>query len=212
MKNIKFIPGYYEWHLIINDKLVWVENDGDIDTLYENNPYMECFNGQILESDLQSIVDDIVNYIRYEALEDYENENLKTCFEFTQEMFDILDSLTEEEWKQVWKSIHDAYANHYGVINRIFKYENLEIEAVGNILGGWKNRVGKIENINNTITSEKINREKFYKIAKKNKASCDVYRIIGDWENFYMLGNTNFMKVRIDKDFKPCDSYSRWYK
>lgn len=211
MKEIKFIPGYYEWHLLINNQLVWVQNDGDIDSLYENLPYMDYFNGQILESDFNSLVDNIVNYIRYEALEDYENGNLRTNFSFTKKMFNILDSLTEDEWKQVWKAIHDGYASHYGIKNRIFKYNDLEVEAVGNILGGWKNRCAKTRTITTDITSKKIDRKEFYKIARKNKASCDVYRIIGDWDNFYMLGNNNFMIVEIDKDFKSCDSYSKWY-
>ena len=211
MKEIKFIPCYYEWHLLIDNQLVWVRGDGDFDALYESNYYMDYFNGQILESDLQSVVDDVVNYISYEALEEYENGNLETNFEFTKEMFNTLDSLTEDEWKQVWKAIHDGYASYYGITNRIFKYKDLEVEAVGNILGGWSNRVSKTQSITTDFTSIKIDRKEFYKIAKKNKASCDVYRIIGDWDNFYMLGNNNFIVVGIDKDFKSCDSYSRWY-
>ena len=39
MRKIEFIAGYYEWHLLVDGKLVWVEHDGDVDTLYENEEY-----------------------------------------------------------------------------------------------------------------------------------------------------------------------------
>ena len=210
MKEIKFIPGYYEWHLLIDNQLVWVENDGDIDVLYEDD-YMKYFNGQILESDFKSVIDNVVDYIKDEALEEYKRGELNTNFKFTKKMFNTLNLLTDEEWNLVWKAIHDGYASHYGITNRIFKYKDLKVEAVGNILGGCKNRVSKTQNITTDFTSIKIDRKEFYKIAKKNKASCDVYRIIGDYDNFYMLGNNNFIVVEIDKDFKSCDSYSKWY-
>lgn len=210
MRKIEFVAGYYEWLLLVDGQLVWVE--GDItELLFErDNDYQEYFNGQILASDLQALVDDeIVEYIRYQSIDAFNHNDTQEWF--TEEMVDILKSLTDEEWEEVYRAVYNGYARHYGVVDRRFKYGNYEFEAVGNILGGYKNRVNKItsESFNNF---EKFDRKEFYKVAKKNHCSVDVYRIIGDWDNFYMLGNTTFSKVKIDKDLKPCDNYAKWYR
>lgn len=214
MKKIEFIPGYYEWHLLIDGQLVWVEHDGDIDTLYEsNNDYQQYFNGQILASDLEALVEDqVVDYIRYHALHDFRNHDEKPSgFDFTEEMADTLYSLTDEEWNEVSRVIYNAWAYHYGVRDRRFKYDGLEFEAVGNILGGYKVKCNKVLDFTNKPTDRKFNNTEFYKVAKKNHCSCDVYRIMGDYDNFYMLCSDKFRQVKIDEDFKSCDSYAHWY-
>ena len=54
---IEFIPGYYEWHLIIDGVLVWVEGDG----ILENIPDIQ---EQYLYSDLEAECEGICDYIR----------------------------------------------------------------------------------------------------------------------------------------------------
>lgn len=213
MKKIEFIPGYYEWHLLIDGQLVWVELDGDIDTIYENdNGYQQYFNGQILASDLEAVVDGLVNYIRYNALHDFRHHDEKPSgFDFTEEMADTLYSLTDEEWDEVSRVIYNAWAYHYGVRDRRFKYGDLTFEAVGNIKGGYKVKCDKVLDFTNKPTDRKFDNKDFYKVAKKNHCSVDVYRIIGDYDNFYMLCSDKFRQVKIDEDFKSCDSYTHWY-
>ena len=132
MRKINYVAGYYEWHLLVDDQLVWVQDDGDIDSLYENTDYMKFFNGQILASDLEGIIDGIVDYLRYDVCLYREDEQSEW---FTDEMFNTLKSLTDEEWEKVKETIFIAYCWHYCVYDRRFKYNDIEFEAVGNLLG-----------------------------------------------------------------------------
>ena len=81
---IEFTPGYYEWHLIIDGVLVWVEGDG----ILENIPDIQ---GQYLYSDLEASCEDICNYIRSNLV-----TYLPLDFECDEEQVtSILSSLTD---------------------------------------------------------------------------------------------------------------------
>ena len=211
MKEIKFVAGYYEWHLIVDDKLAYVENDSFFDAI-------PSINGQILASDLEGSVSELVDYIRYryientlEQIEDgqYDEVQVKEL----QDQIEVIKSLTDEEWQQVEKVIFKTYGWHYGVRDRRFEYKGFTFEPVGNILGGWSNRVRHTIYDNNYPTMTKFDYKDFYKVAKKNHASCDVYRI-NNSEDYYMLNGNIFRKVDLKdySDFKTCDSYSKWYQ
>ena len=196
---IEFIPGYYEWHLIIDDVLVWVEGDG----ILENIPDIQ---GQYLYSDLEATCEDICNYIRSNLA-----THLSLGFKCDEEQVTtILSSLTDSEWNLVCDTMTRVYAHHYSIYDRRFEFKGHTFEAVGNILGGCKTREEKIIH-GEKASIEKINYSEFYKVAKKNKLSCDVYRIDYD-PNYYSLTKDGiFRPVKIDNDFKVCDKYKNRY-
>lgn len=196
---IEFIPGYYEWHLIIDDVLVWVEGDD----ILEN---MSDIQGQYLYSDLEATCEDICNYIRSNLA-----THLSLDFECDEEqVISILSSLTDSEWDLVCDTMTRVYAYHYGIYDRRFEFKGHTFEAVGNILGGWKTREEKIIDDQNSPI-EKADHLEFYEVAKKNKLSCDVYRIDWDFDNYYMSCGGIFRAVKIDDDFKVCDKYKNRY-
>lgn len=196
---IEFIPGYYEWHLIIDDVLVWVEGDG----ILENLPNIQ---GQFLYSDLEAECEGICDYIRSNLA-----THLSLDFECDEEQVtSILSSLTDSEWDLVCDTMTRVYAHHYSIYDRRFEFKGHTFEAVGNILGGWKTKEEKIIH-GEKASIEKINYSEFYKVAKKNKLSCDVYRIDYD-HNYYCITNDGiFRPVKIDNDFKVCDKYKNRY-
>ena len=198
-RTIEFIPGYYEWHLIIDGVLVWVEEDG----ILENLPDIQ---GQYLYSDLEATCEDICNYIRSNLV-----THLSLDFECDEEQVTtILSSLTDSEWNLVCDTMTRVYAHHYCIYNRRFEFKDHTFEAVGNILGGWKTKEEKIIR-GEKASIEKVNYSEFYKVAKKNKLSCDVYRIDYD-HNYYCITNDGiFRPVKIDNDFKVCDKYKKRY-
>ena len=209
MRKIEFKQVCLEWHLLINDKLVYIE---DNDCFYEA---VNSINGQILMSDLEGYVSELVDYIRYRFTdEDIRVQEYENFDKFS--AVSILKALTDEEWEEIEKTIRVAYANYYDIKDRRFTYKGLTFEAVGNILGGFVNKS------NHTIyeknpTIQRYDVKDFYKVAKSHHASCDVYRI-GYSEDYYMLcgsGNVGtFRKVDLKdySDFKTCDAYSTWYK
>lgn len=198
-RTIEFIPGYYEWHLIIDGVLVWVESDGILENLQD-------IQGQYLYSDLEAECDGICDYIRSNL-----TTHLELGFECDKEqVINILSSLTDLEWDLVCDTMTRVYAYHYSIYNRQFDFKGHTFEAVGNILGGWKTRMEKIIQ-DQKSPIEKTNYQEFYAVAKKNKLSCDVYRIIGDYDNYYMSCSGIFRAVKIDDDFKVCDAYQKMY-
>ena len=209
MKKIEFKQVCLEWHLLINDKLVYIE---DHDCFYEA---VNSINGQILMSDLEGYVSELVDYIRYRFTdEDIRVQEYEGFDKFS--AVSILKALTDEEWEEIEKAIRVAYANYYDIKDRRFTYKGLTFEAVGNILGGFVSKTSHIIYDKNP-TIQQYDRKDFYKVAKSHHASCDVYRI--DYsEDYYMLccsGDVGtFRKVDL-KDyscFKTCNAYSTWYK
>lgn len=214
--EIEYNAGYYEWHLKINGKLCYVEGDTFTDSLAEEH----MINGQILASEAESFAQSLVDYIRYQFIEDEDYQASQSWIQTAIEEesynpIEILKSLSDDNWDTIQDLIFEAYSCYYGIKDRRFKYNGEEFEPIGNILGGWNERSKAcvFDDSNPSITKKKINRQEFYKVAKKNHASCDVYRVIGDYENYYILGNENFIKVNLkDCKFKACDQYSKWYQ
>ena len=93
-----------------------------------------------------------------------------------------------------------------------FKYKGLTFEPIGNILGGWKKKV-------DSTTEERkfdglFDIKDFYKEAKKNHASCDVYKI-NDSKDLYMLCGSEkgcFLRVFNLTNLKKCEEYDKWYQ
>jgi len=216
MRKIEWKPGYYEWHLLIDDQLAYVEGDDFYDSV-------ETINGQMLASDRDGAISGLVDYMRYMYIEntEYQIEDGQYDEETVEELkgqLAILKSLTDEEWEEVEKAITKGYSYHYAIYDRRFKYNDIEFEAVGNILGGFTKKTNLCDF--NVKSYNNININDFYKVAKKHHASCDVYRVGNDYENYYMLcggGETGtFIKVNIEncdyKQFKVCDAYKNRYK
>lgn len=206
MKQIIWQAGYYEWHLIIANKICYVEGDSFLDDV-------NSINGQILYSDLVSACEMLCDFIRYQQ-DEIRFKEFCDSEEEIEEVKNILNSLTDEEWEQVLKEMIRGYGWHYGIVNRQFEFDGLTFEAVGNILGGWRARSDAIVFDNsNPILQKKIDYKAFYKKAKKEHLSCDVYRIIGDYENYYMLGSRAIFKVNLEGcKFKTCDEYPNRYR
>jgi hypothetical protein len=93
-----------------------------------------------------------------------------------------------------------------------FEFEGKTYRPIGNILGGF---VVKSSYFNWKKTIEYSCWENFMKVAKKNKASCDIYKCLDD-ENYYIPLNKCLAlvdeKVFNTKYFKSIEEYSKWYK
>ena len=207
MKQItwEYSHSSFNWYLIIDHKVCYVAQDTYLD-------HVPDINGQILFSDLENACRNLRDFIRYKAGDDVfktfcDSEDIK-------EVKAILNSLTNEEWEEIFKKMIRGYGWEYGIVDRQFEFDGLIFEAVGNILGGYKARSNAIiyDNSNN-ILQRKIDYKAFYKKARKEHLSCDVYRIIGDYENYYMLGSNTIFKVNLDGcKFKTCDEYPNRYR
>jgi len=103
--------------------------------------------------------------------------------------------------------------------SKTFMYKGRKYEPIGNILGGFKVRSDSVYisdlrfNFNSEIGN--IDVKDFYKTARKNHASCDVYKI-NDSDNLYMLcGGVDygsFCLIIKGTKIKCCEEYLRWYK
>ncbi len=215
MRKIEWKAGYYEWNLFIDNQLAYTEGDDFYDSV-------ETINGQMLASDRDSAINALVDYMRYMYIENTENQiedgqyNKETAEKLKGQLA-ILKSLTDKEWEEVEKAITKGYSYHYAIYDRRFKYNDIEFEAVGNILGGFTARTKLCDF--NVKSYNNININDFYKVAKKNHANVDVYRVENDYENYYMLCGSEtgtFVKVNIKncnyKQFKVCDAYKKRYK
>ena len=209
MKDIKYVAGYHEWHLLINDVLVNVDGE---DTFIDAVGDYVLLNGQVLASEAENVIETMVDYIRTQLV-DYIEDGSVDFFkteEEKQKACDIINSLTEEDYDNIYKAMWEAYKYYYRIVDRRFKFEGHTFEAVGNILGNFKTRTNAITNEETPITREKFSRNEFYKVAKKHHLSCDVYKIDYD-NNYYMLGNDHFFKCNITETFKACDQYEKRY-
>lgn len=103
-KTIKFIPGYYEWHLIIDNELVYVFNDG----------FQECFDDK---TGLEAYVDLIIACLDEEAKrgeeeEKYDATSFCDYYGKRQEMKELWLSLNKKDKKQVAKIIKKAWSRY----------------------------------------------------------------------------------------------------
>lgn len=96
---------------------------------------------------------------------------------------------------------------------KTFKYKGHTFEPIGNILGGWKAKVNCLyfNQIDKPIFE--THHEDFYKIAKLNNASCDVYKIDNN-EELVMMCCGKFRPVKISgkATLKYCEEYDKWYR
>lgn len=94
--------------------------------------------------------------------------------------------------------------------NYVFYFDNNKYEAIGNILG-LNNRLKAIDY---NVVALSTDYNMFYKTARKNHASCDVYRI-NDSDDYYILCGSpkgKFFKVNDLTHLKLCEDYKRWYQ
>lgn len=90
-----------------------------------------------------------------------------------------------------------------------FEYNGLKFEPIGNILGGFKLKslllTKKIECSNYT-------HEDFYKVAKKNHASVDIFKVDDTIYCMPCSGGLFEVDSRFEKHLKRCSEYDRNYK
>lgn len=111
--------------------------------------------------------------------------------------------------------ITDIKLNEYAKINKLFSFEGKMYYPIGNILGGFSTKA-RWCSTRNTIPYS--GHENFYKIAKKHKASCDIFFCyeLGDYfipcETCLCELYKSPVSVFQTKYFKDIDSYMRWYQ
>lgn len=88
-----------------------------------------------------------------------------------------------------------------------FMYKGYWFEPIGNIMGGWFAKGGCCT-WQYTLEVENYSWADFYKVAKKNHASCDLYMVNG---KLYIPASKCFMGVYGDYKLKKLDEYERWY-
>jgi len=219
--TIKFTPGYYEWHLLLNDVLVYVNGDSFADEMGELS---ERTGGEWLYSDAESVVSNLVSYIRYDFLKNVEYGDENASY-LTDEAKSILESLTDKEWDAIEQEILRSYCtcNPYNICNRITKFNNVEFEPVGNLLGGEHLILEAKTSDVAYNNGQEFNEIRFRLHMKVRHAYANVYRIIGDYETLYMLVKTgdktnpkilfypcNITNLKSCK-FKPCSAYQKKY-
>ena len=97
-------------------------------------------------------------------------------------------------------------------MGKVFYYEGHKFEAIGNILGGWSKKTDCLYRTPNDSPIFETEHNEFYKVAKKNKASCDVYKV-DDSADLYMPCCGKFWKVHVQETrFKRCEEYDKWYQ
>ena len=90
---------------------------------------------------------------------------------------------------------------------RAFEYKGFTFEPVGNLMGNW---VAKSSQTTWAYFLE-INgysHENFYKEAKKNHASCDVFKVNG---KLYIPCSKCFLGIIENAKIKSCEEYESWY-
>lgn len=104
MAKFMFIPGYYEWHLMKNDKLIYVVNS---DTIEEDIYNMEQETGhEITLNELREVVEDELEWI----IESMKDDSYSRDYE-------DVEIPTSEEQKQIVEVMVEGYANHFGIEN-----------------------------------------------------------------------------------------------
>ena len=90
-----------------------------------------------------------------------------------------------------------------------FNYKSYHFKPVGNIIGGWENKMKYITPAY-TLEPADYTHADFYKVARKHHASCDIYEVAG---KYYIPCEKALMGLCGDwiKDLKRIEEYSRWY-
>lgn len=92
-----------------------------------------------------------------------------------------------------------------------FTFENRTYKPIGNILGDFTTKT-KFFSWEKTI--EYSSHNNFYKVAKKNNASCDIFLCLEDNNYYIPLNNCLAIidkKVFNTKHFKSIEEYEKWY-
>ena len=89
-----------------------------------------------------------------------------------------------------------------------FEYKGYVFKPVGNILGGWK-IITNHTTWEYALRIEGYTHEDFYKVAKKNHASVDVYEVDG---KLYIPCDNTLAGVYGKPNIKRIEEYSRWYQ
>ena len=92
------------------------------------------------------------------------------------------------------------------------EYLGLKIKPIGNIIGGkYFHKLVKFATTAYEIRHPNYNYRDFYKIAKKQQCSCDVYEIDG---KLYIPCNHGFEGLvdNVTKHMRFCKDYDKWYK
>ena len=90
-------------------------------------------------------------------------------------------------------------------------YKGHELKPIGNILGGWKVKVSTMSYEKDQLCFENYIYADFYKQAKKQHESCDIYEYNGEW---YIPTNNCLCyvdKEKANKHLKRIEEYSKWY-
>lgn len=90
---------------------------------------------------------------------------------------------------------------------KTFEYKGYTFEPVGNLLGNFKEKTNKT-NWAYKLEIENYSYNEFYKIAKQNHASCDIFKVNG---KLYIPCNTCFVGIINGAEIKTLDQYSKWY-
>ena len=104
MKSVLFKPGYYEWLLLVDNELIYVDSDG----VSEYLEYSDCKDKR---EALDCYCDTIIDYIKG----DYQNdlEEIKKRTHISSKTKEILDSLSEEDYNTIKNTIYNVYKSYY---------------------------------------------------------------------------------------------------
>jgi len=88
-----------------------------------------------------------------------------------------------------------------------FNYKGFTFKPVGNIVGGFKIMSDHIS-WKDTLTIDGYTHKDFYKVAKKNHASCDLFEVNGE---IYIPCDTKLARIMGKPKIKYIDEYDRRY-
>ena len=91
---------------------------------------------------------------------------------------------------------------------KAFNYKGFTFEPIGNLVGNFKAKTGCMTWAY-TLKIEGYSHEDFYKVAKKNHASCDIFKVKG---KLYIPCDTILAGVCDNANIKKLEEYSRWYQ
>lgn len=89
-----------------------------------------------------------------------------------------------------------------------FEYKGYTFKPIGNILGGWKVKVGYMT-WEYTLEIDGYTHADFYKVARKHHASVDIYEVDG---KLYIPCDTKLAGIYNNPPIKTIKEYERWYQ
>ena len=89
-----------------------------------------------------------------------------------------------------------------------FNYRGYTFKPVGNILGGWKVKTSYTTWAYH-LDIDGYTHEDFYRVAKRHRASCDVFECEG---KLYVPCNTKLVGLVENTPIKSIYDYDRWYQ